>query len=164
MKQKNLLVLVGAPGSGKSTWAAKFAKEHKALHVSRDIIRYSMLEDNDEYFANEDVVFDTFCNYIKEGLRIDDFEYVIADATHLNQFGRNKLLSHITLTPDVKLIAVVFDTPLQTCLDRNAKRTGRSCVPESIVKRMWNSFTDPIHDQMQHFDEVWHINEEGEME
>ena len=163
MKQKSLLVLVGAPGSGKSTWAAKFAKEHKAVHVSRDAIRFSMLEDNEDYFAKEDEVFDTFCNYIKESLKCDDFEYVIADATHLNQIGRHKLLSKIDPAADINLIAVVFDTSVSECVNRNKQRSGRSHVPENILRRMAYSITDPAQDQLQTFSEVWHVNEKGEI-
>lgn len=163
MKQKNLLVLVGPPGCGKSTWATQFAKEHKALHVSRDVIRFSMLEDGEDYFAKEDKVFDTFCDYIKEGLKCDDFEYVIADATHLNQIGRHKLLYKIDPAADINLIAVVFDTPVAECVNRNNQRTGRSCVPISVLRRMAYSMTDPAQDQLQTFSEVWHVNEKGEI-
>ena len=53
-----LYVLCGIPGSGKS----HFCKNHKddAVHVSRDAIRFALLEDDDDYFAHEDEVYEIF--------------------------------------------------------------------------------------------------------
>ena len=99
MKQKNLYVLVGCPASGKSTWAEKWAEQTGALHVSRDKVRFGLLQPGDDYFAKENEVFDAFCNTITAALKKSNYLNVIADATHLNQFGRRKLLDNIdTLT------------------------------------------------------------------
>lgn len=164
MKQKSLLVLVGPPGCGKSTWAKKYIKSNpNGLYVSRDEVRYSFISDDDTYFAKEDEVFDTFCMRIGEGLVWKDCDYIIADATHLNQMGRHKLLNEVAPSADTKLIAVVFDTPLNECIKRNNQREGRKCVPLSVLRRMFYSKTDPAKDQLQTFSEVWHVNEKGEI-
>ena len=163
MKQKNLYVLVGAPGSGKSTWAAAYAKEHNALHVSRDQIRFEMIKEKDGYFSKEDDVFAAFCNTITNGLKESSYTEVIADATHLNQIGRYKLLSNIDYS-NANLIAVVFTTPLKTCIERNEQRSGRSVVPRSVINRMFNSMRTPLYDELQHFNEVWKVNVDGSIE
>ena len=58
-----LFLMMGAPGSGKSYWA-----EHHVTsvdkYISRDEIRFSMLEDGDDYFAKEGKVFDNFIKQI----------------------------------------------------------------------------------------------------
>lgn len=163
MKQKNLLVLVGPPGCGKTTWADKFAEENNALHVSRDRIRFSLIKENNGYFSKEDKVFKIFCDTIRKGLESDEYDYVIADATHLNQVGRYKLLSSINYTPDINLIAVEFHTPLDVCLSRNSLREGRACVPVAVVRRMFSSFVSAKNDENYHFNEVWSVNENGEL-
>ena len=56
-----LLVMSGVPGCGKSTWARRFISMHNAVVVSRDSIRFSLLEKDDDYFAREDEV--TACFY-----------------------------------------------------------------------------------------------------
>ena len=61
-----LYLLCGAPGCGKSTWAKQMAQN--AIHVSRDMIRFNLLNDNDDYFDKENEVFRIFVKTIQEGL------------------------------------------------------------------------------------------------
>lgn len=159
MKPKRLLILVGAPGSGKSFWAKNYLDENPyGAYVSRDEIRYSKIGPNDYYFSNEDAVFNEFCNQIRIDLQSDIFDYVIADATHLNQRGRNKLIRGIgAAANEAERIAVVMETPLSTCLERNATRTGRANVPESAITKMHYSFTDPEEDSLISYADIWHI-------
>ena len=46
----NIIMMCGIPGSGKSTYVENHRGEHD-LHVSRDLIRFSMLGEKEEYFA-----------------------------------------------------------------------------------------------------------------
>lgn len=147
MKQKNLFVLCGCPASGKSTWV----KTRSGVCVSRDDIRFSMLKNGDDYFAYEDKVYKIFVNEIQKNL--DSGKDVYADATHLNEKSRVKLLDALNLE-GVKLIAVCFDTPLEVCLERNKKRAGRAYVPRSVLRRMFYSKTDPAFDEKYKFDEI----------
>lgn len=50
MKQKNLYLMCGPAGSGKSTWIRKQIAMSKAecLHISRDVVRLEFLKDNDK--------------------------------------------------------------------------------------------------------------------
>ena len=47
-----LVLMCGAPGSGKTTIAKKLMCNND-LYISRDEIRYSMISDEDEYFSKE---------------------------------------------------------------------------------------------------------------
>ena len=153
-KSNKLYIMVGIPGSGKSTWIANhkasFFKSYKI--VSRDEIRFSLVTEDEEYFSKEQEVFSTFVNYIKEGLR-EGFD-VYADATHLNQSSRSKLLR--ALGEDLKGIkveAIVINVLVETAIRQNANRTGRSFVPASAIKRMASSFTIPSIEEG--FDKIW---------
>ena len=132
--KNRLFIMVGIPGSGKST----YAKNHlsNALYVSRDEIRFSLVAENEEYFSKEDEVFTEFINAINLGLAMNND--VIADATHLNAKSRLKLLANLDLNKEkTEVIAIVMRTPLNICLERNEKRKGtRSYVPQNVIKRM----------------------------
>lgn len=157
MNATNLWITVGAPGCGKSTWLKENAK---GPVVSRDEVRFSYMKDGDDYFANEKEVFAEYVNIIQKAID-DGVEHVYADATHLNERSRYKLLNALRLNT-AKIHYLVFTTNIDTCLERNAKRTGRQQVPESALKRMYYSFSDPSGDDKYH-GIVHYINKDGEM-
>lgn len=136
-----LYVVCGIPGSGKS----HYCREHKkdGVHVSRDAIRFALLEDGENYFAHEDEVYEIFWNKINKELAAGRDVY--ADQTSLSAKPRHWLLSHISV-PCFK-VAIVMDTPLDVCLERNSKRTGRERVPAATIKNMYNSFTLPTEEE-----------------
>ena len=147
MNNPKLMIMVGLPGSGKSTFARHYVEQSplmSTIWVSRDDIRYSFLSDGDEYFSKEKEVFDFFVKAINEGL--EKGKKVIADATHLNSRSRKKLLSRITV-PNIQIEAWVMDTPLEECLKNNAKRSGRACVPDKVIFDMFQNFEYPTFEE-----------------
>ena len=62
--------------------------------------------------------------------------------------SRRKLTYAIDqIITNYKIVYVIFETALETCLDRNAKRTGRQNVPEDVIKSMYNNFRAPRNDE-----------------
>ena len=59
-----LYLMMGISGAGKSTWLRHNIKDGEVI-VSRDQIRFGMLQDGDDYFDHEDEVFETFICRIK---------------------------------------------------------------------------------------------------
>ena len=70
------------------------------------------------------------------------YDNVFADATHLNFASRNKTISRINVPVD-EINVVFLDTPLNICIERNAKREGRKFVPETVIKNMYRSIKFP---------------------
>lgn len=162
MLKPTLWLMVGPPGSGKSTAAKKMFND-KTIYVSRDEIRFSFLHDGDDYFAYEDQVLETFYTTISTWL--NDGYNVIADATHLTEKARKATLNGLITNDNIELhvSAVVACTPLEVALDRNAKREGRAFVPPTAIKRMYASTTDPREDQWIKYDVILYINENQEI-
>lgn len=149
MKQKNLWLLVGIPGSGKSTWVKEQMKTNPGAWCSRDNVRFSMVGEDEDYFARENEVFEAWIFSIQAAIRNNSIENVYIDATHLNEKSRNKVLNRLNLE-GVALNAVVFNTPLEICLERNAQRTGRACVPETAIRNMYKNFRNPAYDKRKY--------------
>lgn len=153
-----LYILCGPSGSGKTTWAGKFMCENKDIrYVSRDDIRYSILKEDEDYFAHEKEVFKKFVGTITETL-IDGFD-VIADATHLNEFSRRKLTQAIDMRfTDYEIVYVVFSTSLETCLERNSNRTGRKNVPETVIRNMFRDAKEPSYNEDERIINIIRVN------
>ena len=147
-----LYILCGPSGSGKSTWANTGDMQDVA-YVSRDNIRLSILKDGEDYFSHEKEVFKEFVKEI--AIRIMAGCDCIADATHLNMFSRCKLMQALDMyTRDYDIVCVAFTTDADTCVKRNANRTGRRNVPENIIRNMCRDFRMPTMDEDERIKEI----------
>jgi predicted kinase len=136
--------MVGIPASGKSTFAKKYLNED-GVYLSRDEERFSMVKENENYFAKEPIVFGSWVGKIAWSLRAG-FD-VWADATHVNEKSRNKtfneLRKHGIDLNKIEVIAVFVDTPFQECVRRNEERQGRTKVPAAAMRDMVNRLKKP---------------------
>ena len=134
-----LFIMMGAPGSGKTTWCKNNVPKN-AVYISRDEIRFSIIKDEDSYFSKEKIVYDIFINKINEALEsgLD----VYADQTSLNAGSRKKLINALNKRPD-EINVIYIERPLSTILEYNSKRTGRKLVPNDVIIKMYNSISKP---------------------
>ena len=161
MKQKRVFLISGIPGSGKSTWVKKRIAKYGGHHISRDEIRFALLDKyGGDYFSHEDEVINTFYKNINELLDNDEQCIdIYVDATHLTRAARLNVLNKIYAN-NAYMIAVWFDVPLELCLARNDKREGRARVPRQTIEDMFRRYSKP---SKRDFDEVWRVDAEGEV-
>lgn len=153
--RKKLYIMVGAPGCGKTTYVRTHATPGHSAHISRDAIRFAKLEEGESYFDREKEVYKTFIQQII--MAFDDCPWVDevwADATHLTENSRKKLLSNL-ITVDIDVIPVVIMPELDICLGQNMLRTGRERVPDAIVEKMYNTYEDPANDRIEYDDIIY---------
>ena len=157
-KQQKVFLLCGCPGSGKSTWVKNRLNTDTDIYISRDNIRFSLLKNDQQYFEVENEVRACFFRQIRN-FTADDYpcENVYIDATHLNHQSRKQVLNRVN--EDTYKIAVSVEVPIDIALERNAKRTGRALVPESVIRNMYNRYTIPT--LKEGFNEIWHIDANG---
>lgn len=146
-----MYVVIGAPGCGKSTFI-KNHKKDKELVISRDVIRFSLITDTDDYFSKENEVYDIFIKQIQ--MAIDHNVDFYIDQTSLNKKARTKLFSRLEHLPE-EVIAIYIKKPLDVILKQNAQRTGRTLVPKDAVINMYNSIEKP--EKYEGFTEIWTI-------
>lgn len=140
----NLYVMVGCPGSGKSTFLKNKVNSENFVVVSRDAIRFSLLKEGDEYFAYEEKVllifYDAINKFLAEG------KNVFVDQTSLTPKARKKLLDKVWGYDAAN--AIWIDEPLEVCLARNRKREGtKSFVPETELCKMYHRLKPPTLDE-----------------
>lgn len=139
-----LIMMMGCPGSGKSTFIETH-KQDEDVWVSRDEIRFNLVQPNEEYFSKEKEVFKTFAGTIDVWLHCG--YTVFADATHLTRASRNKLLRALKETPN-EIWVIWMKTPLETAFERNQTREGtRAFVPKGQVHRMYTSIEEPSFEE-----------------
>lgn len=135
-------LLVGLPGSGKSTWAAQFVTANPGFRiVSTDAIRA-------ELFGNEAIqgtwlaVWSVVQQRWRQGL-VDmaggQLEGLIYDATNTRRRQRRTVITVARSLGFSPIIIYWFDAPLNLCLWRNRRRSRR--VPEEVIIRMARQLT-----------------------
>jgi predicted kinase len=122
------LVLVGAPGSGKSSWARRYFSRHEV--VSSDRIRAMIGDHSTDQRANS-WTFQAL-HAIVEG-RTTLGKTVVVDATNRTHKIREQATEPARAWSR-PATAVVFLTPLEVCLERNARRRPPRRVPEDWLR------------------------------
>ena len=134
-KSKGAVVLsIGLPGSGKSTWF----KRHNILPLSSDMVRILLFDDVTEQ-RYQDLVFSTLRSMLRARL-LSKRPWNYVDATNLSPHERR---SWIKLAHDFgyEAHAVFFDVPPEVCIERNRRRERN--VPEDVMMRMANKLRPP---------------------
>lgn len=136
MKNKNptLLILVGAPGSGKSSFARYFLRtEIQWARISRDDFR-AMLFEGTKASDNTEMMISTAIDasikaYLHKGIN------VIIDATHCKKDYIKQYITKYNSLANIEF--KVFDVPLQELIERCEKRealTGNH-IPLHVIEK-----------------------------
>lgn len=132
-------MLMGLPGSGKSTYARNFVASHKGwVHLSSDQISQSHFASADHIDSQN--VFAKMYQQTAAALKAE--QNVIYDATNLASKRRRSLLNRLK-NFQVDSEAVVFLTPYPILKARNQKRIQQERVPDEAIERYIRSFQFP---------------------
>ncbi|MBO0655541.1 polynucleotide kinase-phosphatase [Streptomyces triculaminicus] len=124
-----LVVLVGATGSGKSTFAARHFKPTET--ISSDFCRGLVSDDENDQSAGKDA-FDVL-HYIV-GKRLAAGRLTVVDATNVQPEARQSLVA-LAREYDVLPVAIVLDMPEEVCAERNAARPERAGAGLRVIQR-----------------------------
>ncbi|WP_392673237.1 polynucleotide kinase-phosphatase [Streptomyces sp. LN785] len=125
----SLVVLIGASGSGKSTFAHRHFKSTEI--ISSDFCRGLVADDENDQSASG-AAFDVL-HYIA-GKRLAAGRLTVVDATNVQAESRRQLIQ-LARSHDVLPIAIVLDLPEEVCQARNATRPDRAGMPRHVVQR-----------------------------
>ncbi len=124
-----LVLLCGASGSGKSTFATRHFAETEV--VSSDRCR-AMVGDDETDQTVTGPAFELLHAIVAKRLQVG--RLTVVDATNARKEDRQSLLE-LARQWDVLSTAIVFDLPLEECLARNQARTDRQTPPHAIKRQ-----------------------------
>lgn len=131
-----VLMLVGVPGSGKSTYANEMAEQ--GWHViSSDAIRAELSNEEDQ--SQNSLVFDILREQVFQALSAG--EDVIVDACNINRKARKSIIHVAKRVKGTEIRAMVFNVFPEVCKERNHSRARK--VPEEVIDKMIAKFEVP---------------------
>ena len=134
---RTLLLMRGAPASGKSQWIRDNNLEAYTLEADhfRMLLRSPSLGENSWYISQEDngPAWELLLDCLEK--RMSNGDFVVLDATHTTSKAVN---AYKELLNKYKYTVYYYepDTSLEECLARNATRTDYKRVPEQVIHRM----------------------------
>jgi len=152
-----LVITVGIPACGKSTWARRWQQEDVENRVvtERDLFRKEffdhdkcdgVLPKRDEAWITErqeELIYDR----LTEG-----FSVCVAD-TNL-WIGAESRFKRIADRAGATFSVKRFNTPLSVCLERNSKRPVQDRVPDAVIRRMYKNLNRVNKVKMRKFSSV----------
>lgn len=134
------IMLVGIPGSGKTTYAKKLMVGTNYVHLSSDSIRAELYGD-ETIQGNPVEVFELMHKRTLDILA--DGKNVIYDATNVTRKDRASIMSKIPKY--VKTECHIVWAPIETCIERDSKRERN--VGKEVIDRMLKRFQAPYYDE-----------------
>jgi len=133
-KPMKAFVMVGAPASGKSTYAGELALSENANIICGDAVREELYGDA-SIQGNWVEIHDRIEELVSECCGIP----IVLDGTHYLASYRKEAISLLRSYGYTHITAVVCNPSLQTCLTQNRQRNRQ--VPDHIIKG--------IHEKLQ---------------
>ncbi len=132
--EPRIVVLVGLPGSGKSTYLAR--RGVRAL--SSDAVRGLLVDDETDQTIHHQV-FATLRYLVRRRLALSR-PVTYLDATHLTPRERRPYV-RMGQALNCRVEAIFFDVPVEVCRERNRRRDR--VVPDDVLDRMAAKLVPP---------------------
>lgn len=135
---KRIVLAIGLPGSGKSTYFTR----RGITPLSSDLLRRLLYDDSTDQRLPH-LVFRAL-RYLLRARLLAGRRVNYVDATNLTRRDRSHFF-RIAEDFGCAVDAIYFDVPLEECLERNRRRRRR--VPEGAVRRMASKLEPPSDEE-----------------
>lgn len=154
----SLVVLIGASGSGKSSFARKHFLPTEV--ISSDFCRGLISDDENDQTISGDA-FDVV-HYVA-GKRLKHMKLTVIDATNVQKPGRKNLVD-IARQYHALPVAIVLDPPERVCIERNAKRPDRN-FGSHVIKRHRRDLRNSLRTlKKEGFRQIYHLRSVEEID
>jgi predicted kinase len=137
---RGLVLLIGASGAGKSTFARRHFRPTEIL--SSDAFRALVSDDENDQTASApafDLLHRTLAHRLRRG------RLSVVDATNATSGDRRSLL-RLAAIARRPAVGIVLDPGEALCVARNVGRDGRT-ISEDVVRRQWNAVRTSLADR-----------------
>jgi predicted kinase len=142
---KKIILTVGLPASGKTTWATQFVKSNPDyVNICKDDLRLMLHGTLQPKNQKEKFVHEVQRSLIWKAISLD--KNVILSDTFLNLKTRNEIFD-IFSNKDLFDVQIkdFRDVPVSVCLERNELRKKK--VPRNVILGMYKSYRDQFPEQ-----------------
>lgn len=141
-KKKALIILVGPPASGKSTWGKKFAQEKGLTYVSTDELRAEFGTGEDDQTASGKAF---AIGRYRVSTALSAGKSVMIDATNVDHKARKGWIK-IGRLQDAYIIAITFEVPKEELYRRDAQRNRH--VGNEVIDRFYAKYSRPTTEEV----------------
>ena len=135
-----LILMVGLPGSGKSTIAELLHNDYKdSVILSTDKIREEFFNDVND-MSNNDMVFNMLHDMIKDNIK--SCRTTIVDCCNISMKSRRPIID-IGKRLNCTICAYIVPTLIDECYRRNSLRERK--VPDNVIDKMYHGFQIPFY-------------------
>ena len=141
MCRPKLIMLVGIPGSGKTTYAKEYTQIHSnVIHLSSDSVRSELYGDESTQ-GDPAKVFGLMQKRAVDAIRSG--KSVLYDATNMTRKDRAGIIAACPRHAQIE--AHVIWAPIETCIERDANR--ERTVGRIVIDKMLKRFQAPYYDE-----------------
>lgn len=144
---KKVIVALGLPGSGKTTYLERYAEEHSVPRINQDEIRKKIADSEIDQSKNNEV-----WKQAMEELQVAlaHYDTVIFDSTLARHDQRLQFLESVRALGADRILGVYFTAPFSVVQKRNTDRLRT--VPEHVMLRMHEQLHSDPPDRSDGFD------------
>ncbi len=139
---KTVIIMVGIPGSGKSTWVQKDLVNQKESYIvlNADTIRKELYGD-EAIQGNPKTVFQILYDKFRRAILNKDIKTIYIDNTSVDAKSRKQIFEILEKNcPECKIKIKVFDD-FEKAKKQNKERSR--VVPDDVMNKMINKFKYP---------------------